>query len=173
MTTTYTLVCDDCGAKHWAGQSRRLYDSAARFLLDHIGHRVRFLIDDDWGDDPADKYADIEYSPQPPPGYCGAMKTVFVVSAAVAHEGSSPVRAFERKEDADAFETECDIYQNTMPQYPGGGGFGAGSHEARAEYRAKVKAWEEAHPAGASGSTADYFNVTEVPFVTSPAKSGS
>lgn len=170
MSTTYALVCDKCKQQHWAGQSRRLYDSAARFLLDHIGHPIRFLIDDDWGDDPADKYADIEY-PRPPGG---AMTPVFVVSAGVGYDGSSPVRAFERKEDADAFEAECDAYQNTMPQWPSfATRIGREGHEARAEYRAKVEAWEEAHPAGASGSTADYFSVTEVPFVTSPEKSGS
>ncbi len=48
MSTTYSLVCDDCKVKYWAGQrsmhSASLYDDdkVAAFLFAHSDHAIRF-----------------------------------------------------------------------------------------------------------------------------------
>lgn len=52
MSTTYSLVCDDCKESHWCGQSNYIYDieKTTKFLHNHVGHRIRFvndLVDDD------------------------------------------------------------------------------------------------------------------------------
>ena len=60
MSTTYSFVCDDCQVKCWAGQSNYIYgyDYIAKFLHDHIGHRIRFL--NDHVDDDTEDYNDVE-----------------------------------------------------------------------------------------------------------------
>lgn len=56
MSATYTLMCDDCKVKYWAGQSHArdgshyLYDveALARFLEEHggaTGHGLRYVCD--------------------------------------------------------------------------------------------------------------------------------
>jgi hypothetical protein len=61
MSTTYTLACDTCKKKHWAGQSKRLYDTAFNFLHDHLGCNLRFMIDAGDDDDPSLYYEEIKY----------------------------------------------------------------------------------------------------------------
>jgi len=70
MSTTYTLVCDGCKVKYWAGQgherqgSHRLYDSAlvGAFMLEHAGHCLRYL------NDLADDERQMEYAEWADPG---------------------------------------------------------------------------------------------------------
>lgn len=66
MSTTYTLVCDDCKVKYWAGQSsgccpNTLYseEKVAAFLYGHCGHQLRFLCDH-VDDDQSLHYRDVE-----------------------------------------------------------------------------------------------------------------
>jgi hypothetical protein len=67
MSATYTLYCDKCRVKHWAGQSRYLYGTAVLFLHDHFGHPLRFSVDGCEEDDDFN-FRDVEYpAPQTPP----------------------------------------------------------------------------------------------------------
>lgn len=52
MSTTYSLVCDDCKLSYWASQQScggdpRWYDLEAvgRFLFAHAGHKIRNISD--------------------------------------------------------------------------------------------------------------------------------
>ena len=45
MSNTYTIYCDKCRVKHWAGQSDYLYDTAATFMFSHFCHPLRIGID--------------------------------------------------------------------------------------------------------------------------------
>lgn len=47
MSDTYSLVCDGCKKKFWAGQRDYLYsiEKTSKFLHDHQGHALRFLND--------------------------------------------------------------------------------------------------------------------------------
>jgi hypothetical protein len=64
MSSTYSLVCDDCKVKYWAGQSsksERTYShkKTDKFLFDHVGHNIR-LIGDLWDDEKSESYEEIE-----------------------------------------------------------------------------------------------------------------
>ncbi len=47
MSTTYSIVCDDCKVTYWCGQSDYFYspDKLMRFMKEHCGHNIRFLND--------------------------------------------------------------------------------------------------------------------------------
>jgi hypothetical protein len=47
MSTTYSLVCDECKVTYWCGQSDYLYDDkeTCNFLHQHCGHKIRFVND--------------------------------------------------------------------------------------------------------------------------------
>lgn len=47
MSTTYSLVCDECKVKQWIGQSGYLYCvvQVQDFLNDHVGHAIRYVCD--------------------------------------------------------------------------------------------------------------------------------
>jgi len=62
MSTTYSLVCDTCKKKYWAGQGDYLYKKkhVAKFLYDHSHHQIRF-INDLADDEQSDQYTDINY----------------------------------------------------------------------------------------------------------------
>lgn len=87
------------------------------------------------------------------------MNTIFVVEAGVDYEGSSPIRAFAERYDADEFARECTEYQATRPQWPSDDL----SEERIQKWSEADKAWCAAHPGGDVGSP-DYFTVVEVPF---------
>ena len=61
MSATYSLVCDKCKQKYWAGQSDYIYSSEKtfRFLYDHLGHNIRFTCDQ-FDDESTDDYEDVE-----------------------------------------------------------------------------------------------------------------
>lgn len=67
MSTTYSLVCDDCKLKAWAGQGGTFYDpdGVCGFMHEHQGHRLRLLNDLVDGDDhthgPAWDYEDVNF----------------------------------------------------------------------------------------------------------------
>ena len=60
MSTTYSLCCDKCKVRLWAGQSscgnQSLYEMEPiqRFLFDHVGHPLRFTVDG--ADEATDSY---------------------------------------------------------------------------------------------------------------------
>jgi len=60
MSTTYSFVCDDCKIQCWCGQSGYIYKYKyiAKFLNDHLNHRLRYL-PDGTGDESED-YEEIE-----------------------------------------------------------------------------------------------------------------
>ena len=84
---------------------------------------------------------------------------IFVVLATVDHEASDPVRAFARKEDADALVKQCRDYEDAHQRSPE---MGAPEEEWDAWLEAN-RAWEAAHPA-APFFRRDYCAVP-VPFV--------
>lgn len=45
MSTTYSIVCDDCKVRIWVGQNRWFYqpESVCSWLHGHVGHTLRFL----------------------------------------------------------------------------------------------------------------------------------
>lgn len=49
MSTTYSLVCDECKEKLWIGQNQNIYSTQkhihklTEFLYAHEGHSLRFL----------------------------------------------------------------------------------------------------------------------------------
>lgn len=52
MSTTYSIVCDECKTTYWCGQSDYLYDPELlmKYLKEHQGHKIRFvndLVDDE------------------------------------------------------------------------------------------------------------------------------
>jgi hypothetical protein len=86
------------------------------------------------------------------------MSAIFFVEAGVDYEGSTPVRAFDNKDDAEAFAERCREHHKARPAFP------AVLNEASAETRRNAEsAWATAHPGGDVGSP-DYFKVIEVPF---------
>jgi hypothetical protein len=87
------------------------------------------------------------------------VNTIFIVEASVNYEGSSPVRAFAEKGDAEEFAEQCREYQKTRPAWPAA----AATIAEIEEWSAADKAWEAAHPGGDVGSP-DYFDVIEIPF---------
>jgi hypothetical protein len=93
------------------------------------------------------------------------MSTVHIVVAGVDYEGSSPVKAFTDKIDAEQFKNQCYEYEQTKPAYPADG---ATPEEGKAWFAAH-NAWSAAHPAGDQNSSSDYFSVIEVPLVTGGA----
>ena len=84
---------------------------------------------------------------------------IFVVLATVDHEASDPVRAFARKEDADALVKQCRDYEDAHKRSPE---MDAPEEEWDAWLEAN-RAWEAAHPA-APFIRRDYCAVP-VPFV--------
>ena len=47
MSTTYSIVCDECKEVYGCGQSNYFYDSTLmlKYLERHIGHKIRFVND--------------------------------------------------------------------------------------------------------------------------------
>jgi hypothetical protein len=47
MSTTYSIVCDECKVRCWVGQNGYIYKYKYidDFLKEHIGHQLRYLCD--------------------------------------------------------------------------------------------------------------------------------
>ena len=47
MSTTYSIVCDECKESCWVGQGNRIYKEKyiVDFLKKHMNHKLRFLCD--------------------------------------------------------------------------------------------------------------------------------
>ena len=63
MSTTFTVVCDKCKRRIWAGQSTaggpvRIYENTGNWMREHMGHPLRFLVDCDSNDTCSDDYED-------------------------------------------------------------------------------------------------------------------
>lgn len=61
MSTTYSIVCDECKKSCWVGQGDRIYAYRyiADFLHEHTGHSLRFL-NDHVGDELSENYESYE-----------------------------------------------------------------------------------------------------------------
>ena len=92
------------------------------------------------------------------------MESVFIVEAGVDYEGSSPVRAFDTKGEAENYARECAEHLLRRPKFPDYDP----THKEIQQWVATEEAWEAAHEAGLFGSS-DWFQVVEVPFGPSSA----
>lgn len=67
MSTTSSLVCDDCKLKVWVGQSGAFYDpdGVCNFMHEHQGHSLRLLNDlvddDDYTHGPTWDYESVDF----------------------------------------------------------------------------------------------------------------
>jgi len=89
------------------------------------------------------------------------MKTVFIVSAGVDYEGSSPIKGFATRDEADRFANSCYAYDSERPAWPGTDD----ADKVRDRKMAKQDRWAKKHPAGEDHSSSDYYNVAEIPFI--------
>lgn len=87
------------------------------------------------------------------------MSVIYLVQALFDHLGSTPVRAFSDKYDAEVFAETCSAYECTRPVFPEEGS----SENTINAWGAQMKEWDSKNPAGDVG-TPDGFNVTVVPF---------
>lgn len=92
------------------------------------------------------------------------MESIFVVSAGMDYEGSTPIRAFATKAEADEFAQACQQYENTRPPL-----FRDDDEASIAAWSAALEEWRRAHVGGEQADGADYFSVDEIPFAARPS----
>lgn len=89
------------------------------------------------------------------------MSTIFLVEACVDYEGSSPVKAFRKKQAAEAFAHRCkehrvlELPPRVVIDTPE-------NYREWEEYWGAAKVWEDSHPAGPIHCHADNFVVSEL-----------
>ena len=85
-------------------------------------------------------------------------RTLFVISAVRLYSGDLPVPVAARftREAADAFVAACRAHDLAYPMGEPG--------EKFTKWLAKIKPWEQAHPAGAKNAKPDQWQIVEVPF---------
>lgn len=90
------------------------------------------------------------------------MQTIFVVIGGFDYEGSSPLRAFPDRHEAEEFAAACREYEKSKPPL---------GYKDPQEWLKEDRAWSAAHPGGEDAPGCDYFSVREIPFGADPSQS--
>lgn len=133
----------------WALWQEKALNSA---LLPKLSiHAIRTLWDSLYDSMPIDTSDDVAQGAEP------VSHEVFLVTADTLYEGSDAVRAFVRKEDAEAFAKKCQEYAWTYKSCPSV----HASESDRDKWQEDDRAWYANHPAGPY-TQSDLYSVTPI-----------